>query len=513
MRLSFNQKLWLPLILSLICLSGVSVYSASQARAIRLEERKENLIQATAIAISVVRSYADQAASGELSVADAKMEALERIRKMRYGDDGYFVVFDQRAIVVHPTRPKMIGLDVGAVKDPAGVPFLKNMISIVDQSSKSFTSFLFPKPGASQSVPKIAYAELYANWGWIFTTGVYVDDIDNAFSSALYERGGVLVVVACALAAVVLLLNRGILRSLGGEPAYAAEIATRIADNDLAVVVHTRPDDRGSLLYSMKRMQEQLAGTISSIKFSAESIASATSQIAAGNQDLSHRTEEQAASLQERAASMEELTSTVNQNIDNARQASQVAAQAMDVAERGSLIVSQVVETMAGINASSDNIADIVGIIESIAFQTNILALNAAVEAARAGQQGRGFAVVASEVRSLAQRSSTASKEIKELIVDSIERVKGGVEFVQTAGETMNEITRSVQRVRDIMGEIAAASIEQGKGIGQVSQAVVQMDSVTQQNAALVEQAAAAASSLEAQADGLRSSVARFRLA
>jgi methyl-accepting chemotaxis protein len=219
----------------------------------------------------------------------------------------------------------------------------------------------------------------------------------------------------------------------------------------------------------MKRMQDQLTETIRTITTSAESIASATGQIAAGNQDLSQRTEEQAAALQETAATMEKLTSTVNQNVDNTRQASQVAAQAVKVAQRGSGVISQVIDTTNGIQASSDKIANIVGMIESVAFQTNILALNAAVEAARAGEQGRGFAVAASEVRSLAHRSSSASKEIKGLIQDSVERVRAGAEFVNAAGVTMDEITQSVQRVTDILGEIAAASIEQSNGIGQVS--------------------------------------------
>jgi methyl-accepting chemotaxis protein len=314
------------------------------------------------------------------------------------------------------------------------------------------------------------------------------------------------------LGIVVIVLNRTILRSLGGEPAYAAAIASRIARNDLSVVVETAPNDGSSLLHSMKRMQEQLADAIRAIKTSAQSIASATSQIAAGNQDLSQRTEEQAASLQETAASMEELTSTVNQNADNARQASQLAAHAVQVAVRGSEVVTQVIDAMNDISASSDRITEIVGMIEGIAFQTTILALNAAVEAARAGEQGRGFAVVAAEVRSLAQRSSAASKEIKGLIQNSVERVKTGSDFVNAAGSTMSEITRAIRQVTDIMGEIAAASIEQSKGIGQVSQAVTQMDSVTQQNAALVEQAAAAALSLEEQAARLKDVVSAFKV-
>lgn len=404
MRLSFGQKLWSPLLLCLIFLIGLSVLSAFQTRSIQFDERKNSLVQATALAISVARSYADQVSAGKLTISDAKAEALSRISKLRYGADGYFVVFDQHTIIMHATRPQMTGMAISVVKDPAGVPFLKNMIAIVNRSGSGFTSFLFPKPGASQPEPKIAYTELYANWGWVFTTGIYVNDIDRTFRTALYERLGVITTLGCILAVIVVLLNRSILRSLGGEPAYAGEIATRIANNDLTGVVFTGPEDHSSLLYSMKRMQEQLALTMRSIKTSAESIALATSQIAAGNQDLSQRTEEQAASLQQTAASMEELTSTVDRNIESVQQASEIAAQAMEIAERGTIVVSQVIETMSGINASSDRIADIVGVIEGIAFQTNILALNAAVEAARAG--GRVEALQSSRRKSARWRNT-----------------------------------------------------------------------------------------------------------
>jgi methyl-accepting chemotaxis protein-1 (serine sensor receptor) len=265
-------------------------------------------------------------------------------------------------------------------------------------------------------------------------------------------------------------------------------------------------------MQGLAKMQASLVGTVRSVRSGSESIASATKQIAAGNIDLSSRTEEQASALQETASSMDELTGTVKQNADNARQASSLAANASEIANKGSRVVAQVVGTMGEINQSSAKIADIITIIEGIAFQTNILALNAAVEAARAGEEGRGFAVVAGEVRSLAQRSSAAAKEIKGLIDTSVERVQSGTSLVDEAGRTMSEIIGAVQRVTDIMGEIAAASEEQSGGIDQVARAVTQMDEVTQQNAALVEEAAAAAQSLEDQAAKLRQAVAVFHL-
>ncbi|HVE11071.1 MAG TPA: methyl-accepting chemotaxis protein [Paraburkholderia sp.] len=302
-------------------------------------------------------------------------------------------------------------------------------------------------------------------------------------------------------------------RAIGGPLGDALEHFEQIAQGDLTRSIDARSqDEMGQLLQGIARMQERLSQTVRNVRGGSEAIATATREVAAGNQDLSARTEEQAASLQETAASMEELTSTVKHNADNAQQASQLAATARHVTVEGNQIVSQVVQTMTGIGDSSGKIAEITSIIEGIAFQTNILALNAAVEAARAGENGRGFAVVAAEVRSLAQRSSSAAKEIKDLIGTSVTRVREGTDLVARAGSTMEQISQSIERVHDIVGEIAAASHEQSRGIEQVNQAISQMDHVTQQNAALVEQAAAAAASLEDQAGHLRAAVVSFRI-
>ncbi|MGI4844094.1 MAG: methyl-accepting chemotaxis protein [Janthinobacterium lividum] len=308
------------------------------------------------------------------------------------------------------------------------------------------------------------------------------------------------------------LITRGLTRQLGGEPGYASEIAGRIAAGDLTVDVALRQGDKSSLLFAMKSMRDSLAQIVGEVRSGTDAIASASQQIASGNLDLSARTEEQASSLEETASSMEELTSTVQQNADNARQANGLASSASEVAERGGMVVSQVVDTMASINDSSKKIVDIIGVIDGIAFQTNILALNAAVEAARAGEQGRGFAVVASEVRTLAQRSASAAKEIKLLIDDSVGKVDAGAKLVDQAGATMDEIVASVRRVTDIMGEISSASLEQTSGIEQINMAISQMDQVTQQNASLVEEAAAAAESLQDQSGKLAGLVSVFKL-
>jgi methyl-accepting chemotaxis protein len=308
------------------------------------------------------------------------------------------------------------------------------------------------------------------------------------------------------------LISRSLLRQLGGEPTEAVRIAGKIAAGDLAVEIGTRPGDDASLLYAMKTMRDSLARIVSQVRTGTDTIATASAQIAAGNIDLSARTEQQASSLEETASSMEEMTSAVKQNADNARQANSLARSASHVAEKGGDVVSQVVHTMGAINQSAQKIVEIIAVIDGIAFQTNILALNAAVEAARAGEQGRGFAVVATEVRNLAQRSAAAAKEIKTLISDSVEKVDSGNKLVEEAGATMHEVVDSIRRVTDIMSEIVAASEEQASGIDQVNQAVTQMDTVTQQNAALVEEAAAAAQSMREQADQLAQVVGVFLL-
>ena len=310
---------------------------------------------------------------------------------------------------------------------------------------------------------------------------------------------------------VIFVIARGTLRELGGEPDYAADIVRAIAGGNLAVNVQTRPGDRTSLLATMEMMREHLSQTVTHVRLSSDSIATGSREIAMGNADLSQRTEEQASNLQNTASSMEQLGSTVRHNAETAQSAAQLAASASTVATRGGEIVTEVVATMSDIHARSQKIADIIGVIDGIAFQTNILALNAAVEAARAGEHGRGFAVVAGEVRSLSQRSAEAAREIKSLINASVDTVAAGTALVDTAGRTMQDIVQQVRQVSDLIGEISHASSEQTAGITQVADAVAQLDQVTQQNAALVEQSAAAADSLSQQARKLVEAVTFFK--
>jgi len=358
---------------------------------------------------------------------------------------------------------------------------------------------------------------------WVVAVGRLVD-INNASaadaaaqasSTYRFAKGASwgLMVLAVVIGAVLAVgIVRNVLGQIGGDPELALSLARKVADGDLTTEIRLNAGDERSVLAVLRQMQANLGRVVSSVLENAHGVATASAQIAQGNSDLSSRTEQQASALEETASSMEELGATVRQNADNAMQANQLASSASEVARLGGQSVSEVVATMRDINDSSQRIGDIVGVIDGIAFQTNILALNAAVEAARAGEHGKGFAVVAQEVRTLAQRSATAAKEIKTLIATSSERVERGTAQVDIAGRQMQQMVTAIQRVTDIMSEISAASLQQSQGVAQVGEAIGDMDRTTQQNAALVEQSAAAAESLRAQSERLVGLVAAFKL-
>jgi methyl-accepting chemotaxis protein len=513
-RLTFQQQLWIPLALSLVCLISVAGFGAYQTREVRLEERQHSLKDAGDIAMSITRRYAALAADGTLSTPEAKKQALAQLRAIRYGTDGYVSIVDSDChSVMNPSKPQTEGKYFGDYQDSNGKYVYRAMAEIAKGSGDGFVDYATPRLGSTEPVRKRSHIATFKPWDWSFVTGAYLDDIDEAFNASLRQLLVLVAVIAAMLSGVVYLVNRRLNRSLGGSPEYAAQVVAATAGGNLAQHIDLQAGDRGSLLFKLQEMQAQLRQAVVAIIGAAHSIGTSTDEISSGNADLSRRTEEQAASLEETAASMEQLTSAVRQNADNARQASVLAGDAFSIANRGNEVVSEVVATMDEITDSTKQIGEILGMIEGIAFQTNILALNAAVEAARAGEHGRGFAVVASEVRNLAQRSSTASKDIKRLIDHSNDRVHNGAALVDNAGQCMKEILVSVQRVTAIMKEIASASEEQSDGIEQVNKAVTQMDEVTQRNAALVEQAAAAAVSMREQAHGLVESVAAFQVA
>ena len=478
-----------------------------------MEERQNGVKQAVETAHGLVTHFHSLVAKGTMPEADAKLGAMATLRNLRYSGNEYFWINDmQPKMVMHPIKPELEGQELTDTKDTNGTQLFVSFVKVVTASGAGFVDYMWPKPGSDKPVLKVSYVKGFAPWGWIIGSGVYVDTVDAVIAERLVYFSISALVLAGILLGIGLLISRGILKQLGCEPAKAAEITHRIADGDLSVEVSVKPGDDSSLLHAIKSMRDRFAHIVGEVRIGSESVATASGEIAQGNNDLSTRTEQQASALEATASSMEELSATVKQNADNAGQANQLAQSASTVAIQGGQVVNQVVETMKGINESSRKISDIIQVIDGIAFQTNILALNAAVEAARAGEQGRGFAVVASEVRSLAGRSADAAKEIKALINASVERVEHGSALVDQAGTTMTEVVSSIRRVTDIMGEISAASVEQSTGVSQVGLAVTRMDQTTQQNAALVEEMAAAASSLKSQAQELVQTVAVFKL-
>ena len=504
------KLLWIALLGVGAC-AIVGIFVASLYRTGLMDEKRIATRAVVDSAYGVLAHYEALERAGGMDRAQAQKAAIGVLKEMRYGKDDYFWINDmQPAVIMHPIKPELDGKNVANVKDPAGNALFVAFVDTVKRDGAGFVEYLWPKPGYAEPVAKVSYVRGLTSWGWIVGSGIYVDDVDAQVRSANLK----ILALTLTVAAMLLLVTLRIGRSIATPINKAVAVAEALAQGDLTHTFEAKPrNEAEQLLAALSNTAAQLQGLIRGIKRSAHAITTASGEIRAGNEDLSQRTEEQASSLEETASSMEELTSTVKQNAENAKQANQLALGASAVAVQGGAVVGDVVETMSSINQSSKKIVDIISVIDGIAFQTNILALNAAVEAARAGEQGRGFAVVATEVRSLAQRSAAAAKEIKTLIGDSVDKVGAGTKLVDEAGKTMQEIVTSVKRVTDIMSEITAASQEQSAGIEQVNQAITQMDEVTQQNAALVEQATAAAESMQEQAQNLTQAVSVFRLA
>ncbi|AIV74319.1 methyl-accepting chemotaxis (MCP) signaling domain protein [Burkholderia pseudomallei] len=512
--LSLNHKLASLIVVLWSGLLLIGLIGAWQNRTSMTADRREQLANLAAQAYGVSEHFYTLSRQRTMPEGDAKRAALEAIAAMRYGEDGYLTVSESNGVMVmHPVKPELNGRNLGRFADAAG----RRLFGEISKAGNSagglgYVEYQWPKPGEAKPVAKISVVRRFAPWDWDIVTGMYMDDLHAAVLASVGRWFAMTVVLGAIATAVMVLVLKSVRANLGGDLEAAVATAQRIAQGDLSAHIDVRHGNRVSLLQALSTMQGGLIDMVSRVRMGTENINVAAGEIAAGNTDLSQRTEEQAAALVQTASSMDQMTANVKQNADNAAQAAALADQAAQVATRGSGVVDDVVRTMAEITDRSHKIGDIIGVIDGIAFQTNILALNAAVEAARAGEQGRGFAVVAAEVRSLAQRSATAAKEIKSLIVSSNETVEHGATLVTNAGETMAEIVQSVRRVNEILDEISHASREQSVGIEQVNRAIGEMDQVTQQNAALVEQAAAAAHSLRDQAEALRSVVAWFEL-
>ncbi|QYG08940.1 methyl-accepting chemotaxis protein [Janthinobacterium sp. PAMC25594] len=502
LSLAFGLLTALILVMAAITLTGISsigravnqIDKISVERLGPLYQAREALAQ-TGLAARNAYIFTDEIqANKELALVDEQkaiyLTALEKLMPV-YGDDPEFA----------KVRTGLLAMSE-SLKRPRQLRETGNM--------KEFGNFLVNEcsPLRRQIVSDMAVV--------VKKTQQQMDDATLLSASRADTSRQLSIIVAIVAFFISLLIagfiKRILLKQLGGEPAYATEIANKIARGDLGISVDIKQDDKSSLLFAIKTMRDSLLSIVGQVREGTDSIRSASSEIASGNEDLASRTTLQSSSLEKIATAMEELTSTVKQNANNAHQANALAKLASSVSQQGGEVMVQVTETMESINDSSKKIVDIISVIDGIAFQTNILALNAAVEAARAGEQGRGFALVATEVRNLAQRSAAAAKEIKTLINDSVNKVGSGSALVQKAGTTMQEVVVSVQRVREIMGEISVASAEQSSGIEEVNGAIGQMDSMTQQNTALVEEASSAALELREQASSLADVVGLFKL-
>ncbi|MGM9427334.1 methyl-accepting chemotaxis protein [Hydrogenophaga sp. MI9] len=510
-RWSIVAKLRFMALLGIGSLLAMAVWQGHDAYQRGYETRQRATRHTVEVAHGILVWAHGQETAGRMDRAAAQALAKGMISRLRYEGGEYFWINDmQPRVVMHPIKPELDGKDVTGTKDPNGLPLFVAFVDKVKAEKEGFVPYLWPKPGQEKPVEKLSFVKGFEPWGWVIGSGIYVDDL-NAELMQYIRRLAAVVAIAVLL---TLALTRSITRSIVKGLNKANRVARAIAQGDISQEIKVRSghDEVGQLMTSMADMTVNLRRMVGMVQESAHSMENAASEIAAGNQDLSGRTEQTASNLEQTAAAMAEINDTVTRNAAAANQAGEISHTAALTAQDGRQVVAEVVTTMERITDSSRRIADITGVIDGIAFQTNILALNAAVEAARAGEHGRGFAVVAAEVRTLATRSAEAAREIKGLIGESVDRIDAGGALVGRAGQAMHDIVASVQRVNELVGTMRQANQEQATGVGEVNLAVANLDQMTQQNSALVEQSAAAAASLRDQAKHLLEAVQVFKL-
>jgi methyl-accepting chemotaxis protein len=509
-KLRFSAKMSIISAAFVLPLVGLLVWMLAVESQRAMQARMDATRQHVEVAHGVIAWAHAQEAAGAMTRPQAQQTAMRAVAALRYDANEYFWINDMHPrMLMHPIKPELDGKDVGGMKDPNGLALFMAFVDTVRRGGKGFVAYQWPKPGSEQPVDKVSYVMGFEPWGWIVGSGVYVADLQQQWR----ERVVVLLCVVAAAVGVASYLFLSFYRVMDGGLKETRRHLRAMTDGDLT----TSPapwgrDEAAQLMLELRAMQDSLRSMVQRMRSSSDVIVHSSGEIAAGAMDLSARTEQAAANLEESAASMEQIAATVRHGADNTAEASRVARASAETAAEGGRVMRDVVQTMDAIRESSSRIGEIIGTIDAIAFQTNILALNAAVEAARAGEQGRGFAVVAGEVRTLAQRSADAAREIKSLIGHSVDQVEAGAATVQRAGGTIDDIVASSQRVDALLGEVATGAREQSAGIAQVGQAVQELDRMTQQNAALVEQTAAGAAAMKEEAQRLAAAVARFRM-
>ena len=475
-----------------------------------MRARMDATRQHVEVAYSVLEWAHAQEVGGQMSHEAAQAAAIGAIRQLRYDTKEYFWINDmQPRMIMHPIKPELDGKDLSGLKDPNGFALFQEMVNTVRRDGKGFVAYQWPKPGSEHPVDKISYVAGFAPWGWVVGSGVYTGDLREAAREQMLYAAAI-VLGALAVAGYLFL---SFYRVMNGGLKETRRHLSAMASGDLTSAPSPwGRDEAAELMLDLRHMQQSLIAVVRRVRASGDQILNSSGEVATASLNLSKRTEQAASNLETAAASMSDLTQTVVHGSQLSDEASKVARHNAEVAADGGRVMREVISTMDAIRGSSSRISEIIGAIDSIAFQTNILALNAAVEAARAGEQGRGFAVVASEVRVLAQRSAEAARQIKKLIDDSVAQVEAGTGIVRRAGTTIDEIVAASQRVDALLMQIADGAREQGGGITRIGKAVEELERMTQQNAALVEETAAASAAMNDQAHGLVQEVSHFRI-